>query len=328
MLYLDYARRAGEWVPNRVRRTGKPRGDRISSRMLNEQAYAQHPGAVMIAEESTSWPGGQPSGLCRRARLRPQMGHGLDARHAATTSALDPVHRRYHHRNLTFGMLYAWSENFVLPISHDEVVHGKRSLLAKMPGDRWQQVCEPALALWIHVGALRQEAHLHGQRVWPMARMESRREPRLASTRNTTSIADCSAWCAISIDSIARSPRYRKPTSSRRAFDGSTPNNADDNVIMFMRIAPSSGRTHHLRVQLFAGGAHRLSHRRAARRFLSRDAQYRFRNFMAAVISATAAASIHSRSNGSAIRSRSRRRCRHWQWCGSRLRTRSRLMSF
>ncbi len=83
------------------------------------------------------------------------MEHGLDARHARATSAREPIHRRYHHNELTFGLLYAFSENFVLPLSHDEVVHGKGSLLGKMPGDRWQNFANLRAYfgfMWTHPG--------------------------------------------------------------------------------------------------------------------------------------------------------------------------------
>jgi 1,4-alpha-glucan branching enzyme len=98
----------------------------------------------------------------------------------------DPVHRRHHHHELTFGLLYAFSEHFVLPLSHDEVVHGKGSLLAKMPGDRVAAFANlRALYAWMWC-APRQEAALHGRRVRPVARVEPRREPRLAPARDGT----------------------------------------------------------------------------------------------------------------------------------------------
>ncbi len=138
MLYLDYGRREGEWVPNRL--GGRENLDAIEFlRRLNEAVYGLFPGCVTIAEESTAFPGvSSPVHLGGLGfGFKWDMGWMHDTldylRH-------DPVHRRYHHQRLTFGMLYAYSENFVLPLSHDEVVHGKGSLLAKMPGDRWQQL--------------------------------------------------------------------------------------------------------------------------------------------------------------------------------------------
>jgi 1,4-alpha-glucan branching enzyme len=137
MLYLDYSRKAGEWVPNE--HGGNENLEAIAFlRRMNEVTYGQHPGIVTIAEESTAFPGvSQPSytgGL--GFGFKWNMGFMHDT---LQYFARDPVHRRHHHHELTFGLLYAFTENFVLPLSHDEVVHGKGSLLAKMAGDDWQK---------------------------------------------------------------------------------------------------------------------------------------------------------------------------------------------
>jgi 1,4-alpha-glucan branching enzyme len=137
MLYLDYSRKAGEWVPNRF--GGRENLEAIAFlRQLNTAVYRDHGDVQTYAEESTAWPrvsrpvelGGLGFGL------KWDMGWMHDT---LTYLAEDPVHRRYHHDTITFRMLYAFNENFVLPLSHDEVVHGKGSLLGKMPGDDWQR---------------------------------------------------------------------------------------------------------------------------------------------------------------------------------------------
>ncbi len=137
MLYLDYSRKAGEWVPNEF--GGRENLQAITLiRRLNELVHVQHPGVLMVAEESTSWP----------AVSRPTYvgGLGFDLKwnmgwmnDTLRYIAFDAIHRKYHHNELTFSMIYAFHENFVLPLSHDEVVHGKRALLSKMPGDAWQK---------------------------------------------------------------------------------------------------------------------------------------------------------------------------------------------
>jgi len=137
MLYLDYSRRVGEWIPNQY--GGRENIDAIQFlKQLNGIAHHYYPGTMTIAEESTAWPGVTNSlehgGL--GFDLKWNMGWMHDM---LEYFSIDPIHRGYHHRNLTFALLYAFSERFLLPLSHDEVVHGKRSLLDKMPGDLWQK---------------------------------------------------------------------------------------------------------------------------------------------------------------------------------------------
>ena len=137
MLYLDYGRKAGEWIPNV--HGGKENLAAIDFlRTFNLAVYRQHPDVQTIAEESTSWPMGS------RPTYAGGLGFGMKwdmgwMHDTLSYFALDPIHRRYQHNKLTFRGLYAFSENFVLPLSHDEVVYGKRSLLDKMPGDLWQK---------------------------------------------------------------------------------------------------------------------------------------------------------------------------------------------
>ncbi len=137
MLYLDYSRKEGEWVPNI--HGGRENLEAISFlQRMNHEAYGQNPGAMTIAEESTSFPG------VSRPTSTGGLGFGFKWNMGFMHDTLEymkrePIHRRHHHNELTFGLLYAFSENFVLPLSHDEVVHGKGSLLTKMPGDAWQK---------------------------------------------------------------------------------------------------------------------------------------------------------------------------------------------
>ncbi len=136
MLYLDYSRQPGEWIPNMY--GGNENLEAIDFlRRFNELAH-QVPGAITVAEESTSFTGvSRPTYLNGLGfTMKWNMGWMNDM---LDYFAKDPVHRKYHHNNITFSMLYAFTENFVLPISHDEVVHGKRALLSKMPGDVWQK---------------------------------------------------------------------------------------------------------------------------------------------------------------------------------------------
>ena len=137
MLYLDYSRRPGQWVPNRF--GGRENLEAIEFlRQLNTLTHAEHPGSITIAEESTSWP----------SVSRPTYVGGLGFTYKWNMGWMndmleyvrqDAIHRRWHHNQVTFSLMYAFSENFVLPFSHDEVVHGKGSMFGKVPGDEWQK---------------------------------------------------------------------------------------------------------------------------------------------------------------------------------------------
>src|SRR5579863_8469638 len=153
MLYLDYGRRAGEWIPNRF--GGHENLDAVEFlKQLNLAVYRDHPHTQTIAEESTAWP------MVSRPTYLGGLGFGLKWNMGRMHDTLDyfqhdPVHRRYRHSRLTFSLWYAFTENFVLPLSHDEVVHGKGALIGKMPGDEWQQFASLRLLfgyMWSHPG--------------------------------------------------------------------------------------------------------------------------------------------------------------------------------
>lgn len=153
MLYLDYARGPGEWIPNR--HGGRENLEAIAFlQTLNRAVYREHPDTLTIAEESTAWP------RVSRPVEMDGLGFGMKWNMGWMHDSLsymqeDPIHRQYHHHRLTFAMVYAFTENFVLPLSHDEVVHGKGSLLGKMPGDHWQQFANLRAYLgfmWAHPG--------------------------------------------------------------------------------------------------------------------------------------------------------------------------------
>ena len=153
MLYLDYSRKDGEWYPNEF--GGRENLDAVAFlQEMNATVYKRVPGALTIAEESTAWPG----------VTRPTYVGGLGFAYKWNMGwmhdsldyiAHEPIHRQYHHNEMTFSMVYAYSEHFILPISHDEVVHGKGSLVARMPGDRWQELANLRAYLafmWGHPG--------------------------------------------------------------------------------------------------------------------------------------------------------------------------------
>jgi 1,4-alpha-glucan branching enzyme len=153
MLYLDYSREEGQWVPNEF--GGNEDLDAVSFlKEYNEVVHGREPGVISAAEESTAWPG------VSRPTYLGGLGFGFKWNMGWMHDTLayfehEPIHRRWHHHELTFSLVYAFTENFILPLSHDEVVHGKGSMLSKMPGDRWQQLANLRALyafMWAHPG--------------------------------------------------------------------------------------------------------------------------------------------------------------------------------
>ena len=153
MLYLDYSREEGEWVPNEF--GGREDLDAVAFlKEYNEVVFGREPGVISAAEESTAWPG------VSRPTYLGGLGFGFKWNMGWMHDTLayfehEPIHRRWHHHELTFSLVYAFTENFILPLSHDEVVHGKGSMLSKMPGDRWQQFANLRALyafMWAHPG--------------------------------------------------------------------------------------------------------------------------------------------------------------------------------
>ncbi|WP_412753711.1 1,4-alpha-glucan branching protein GlgB [Krasilnikovia sp. M28-CT-15] len=173
MLYLDYSRKDGEWTPNQY--GGRENLDAISFlQEMNATVYKHCPGVVTIAEESTAWPG-----VTRPTHLG-GLGFGFKwnmgwMNDTLTYMGKEPIHRQWHHHQMTFATVYAWSENYILPISHDEVVHGKGSLTGKMPGDEWQKLANTRALLgfmWAFTGKhlIFMGAEMGDEREWNEAR--------------------------------------------------------------------------------------------------------------------------------------------------------------
>jgi 1,4-alpha-glucan branching enzyme len=232
MLYLDYSRQPGQWVPNRY--GGNEDLEAIDLiKELNTIVYQRHPTAMTVAEESTAWPG-----VSRPVHLG-GLGFGFKWNMGWMHDTLeyiskDPVYRRFHHHQLTFSLMYAFSENYVLPISHDEVVHGKGSLYGKMPGDAWRRLANVRAYLafmWAHPGKqllfmgceLAQESEWSHQRsiAW-----EALEDPGHAGVQRL--VRDLNAVAG-------RQPALWQLDSEPRGFEWISANDVDDNALSFIR---------------------------------------------------------------------------------------------
>ena len=278
MLYLDYSRRAGEWVPNQF--GGREDLDAVDFlKELNEVMYGREPGVISAAEESTAWPG------VSRPTYLGGLGFGFKWNMGWMHDTLayfqqDPIYRRYHHHELTFSLMYAFSENFVLPLSHDEVVHGKGSLYTKMSGaDPWQKLANLRALyayMWAHPGKkllfmgseFAQPAEWSHERSLDWHLLE---DPAHAG-----------------IQSLVRdlNHRYREEPalweldSDPAGFWWLEPNDADHNTVAFARQsrAPGeAGRGGRVRGQSVSGAARRLPPGPAPLDPLARGDQHRFR---------------------------------------------------
>jgi 1,4-alpha-glucan branching enzyme len=238
MLYLDYARKQGEWIPNRF--GGRENLEAIDFlRTLNEAVYRDHGDVSMIAEESTAWP------MVSRPTYAGGLGFGLKWNMGWMHDSLeymkqDPIHRRFHHGQLTFSIIYAFNENFVLPLSHDEVVYGKGSLIGKMPGDDWQQFANLRVLfgyMWTHPGkkllfmggefGQRREWTHEGELEWWVCGL-----PEHAGVRNL--VRD--------LNRVYRSePALHKIDFSPDGFEWLDLDSGEISVIAFLRKAPGEG---------------------------------------------------------------------------------------
>ncbi len=239
MLYLDYSRKEGEWVPNQY--GGRENLEAAGFlRELNEVVHREYPGALMIAEESTAWPG------VSRPVYMGGLGFGFKWNMGWMHDTLEyiskpPVYRRYHHNDLTFGLVYAWSENFILPFSHDEVVHGKGSMLDKMPGDRWQKFANLRALygfMWAHPGKKLLFMGCEIGQVKEWKHNESLEWSVLFGDDHKGL-----QWLVADLNRVYKTePALWEVDHSYEGFQWVDAHSADDNVIAFLRKSPSTGR--------------------------------------------------------------------------------------
>ncbi|MFF5372405.1 1,4-alpha-glucan branching enzyme [Streptomyces sp. NPDC013187] len=246
MLYLDYSREAGQWTPNE--HGGRENLDAVAFlQEMNATVYRRVPGVVTIAEESTAWDGVTRATHHKGPSGFGGLGFGLKWNMGWMHDSLqymshEPVHRKYHHGEMTFSMVYAYSENYVLPISHDEVVHGKRSLVSKMPGDWWQQRAGVRAYLgfmWAHPGKqllfMGQEfaqgaewSEAHGPDWWLL-------DPGYGAEADHRGVRDL----VRDLNTVYRAtPALWRLDTDPAGFEWIVGDAADDNVLAFLRLDP------------------------------------------------------------------------------------------
>ena len=219
MLYLDYSRKAGEWVPNI--HGGNENLEAIEFlKKLNEVCHREHPGIITAAEESTSF-----AGVSRPTYLG-GLGFSLKWNMGWMNDTLvyfhkDPVHRKYEHGQLSFSLIYAFTENFILPLSHDEVVHGKGSLIDKMPGDDWQKFANLRLLYGYMFGHPGKKLLFMGDEIAQWTEWKHDQSHRLAPAPVGRTTRGSSAASPTSTPSTSPSPRSTRSTSTGKASSGS-----------------------------------------------------------------------------------------------------------
>ena len=306
MLYLDYSREAGQWIPNQF--GGRENLEAVEFlKQLNTLTHGARRRARSPSRRNRRR-GRRSAGRSTSAALASATsGTWAGCTTCSSTSSEDPVHRRWHHNQITFSMLYAFTENFVLPFSHDEVVHGKRSMLDKMPGDLWQKHATLRALygyMFAHPG---QEADVHG------------RASSASGASGTTTPASTGTCCSTrehagtaplgagsESHSISASRRCTRSTSITAGFSWIDCRDNENSVMSLVRRAREPAGLHGHRRQLHAGAAAGLPDRRARRRLVPRAAQQRQRDATAEATWGTAAACTPSRGRctGSIIRCR------------------------
>ena len=240
MLYLDYSRKEGEWVPNKF--GGREDLEAVGFlKELNEVLHDREPGVLSIAEESTAWPG------VSRPTYLGGLGFGFKWNMGWMHDTLeyfskDSIHRRFHHHELTFSLVYAWNENFMLPLSHDEVVHGKGSLFARMPGDRWQRFANLRALygyMWAHPGKqlLFMGGEFGQEREWS--------EPAGSLDWHLLEDADHAGVIGVvrDLNRVYRDePALWELDFSHEGFRWLEPNAASENVLAFARVSQDGTR--------------------------------------------------------------------------------------
>ena len=240
MLYLDYSRKAGEWIPNRF--GGRENLEAIEFlRRFNEEVYQRFPDVQTIAEESTAWP------MVSRPTHVGGLGFGLKWDMGWMHDSLkyfheDPVHRKYHHGGLTFRMIYAFNENFVLPLSHDEVVHGKGSIFNKMPGDDWQKFANVHLLYGYMYGQPGKKMLFMGDEFaqWDEWRHDGTPQWELLQYPAHAAVQ---RWVAALNQAYASEPALHELDCDRSGFEWIDTHDAERSVLSFLRKARSNEDT-------------------------------------------------------------------------------------